>query len=61
MARPTISAGDTRIDNGEWHMGPSTARRAWLEFHLFGKQGEMERSVTAEEFFAAATRAADAG
>ncbi len=47
--------------NGEWHMGPSTARREWLEFHLFGKQGEMEHSVTAEKFYAAVTKAADGG
>jgi hypothetical protein len=42
--------------NGEWHMGPSTSRREWLELQLFGKQGEMELSVTAEEFYAELTR-----
>jgi hypothetical protein len=45
--------------NAEWHLGASTARREWLEFHLFGKEGEMEHSVTAEEFCAAVTKGAD--
>lgn len=41
--------------NGNWHLGPSTSRKDWLEFHLFGKHGDMEHSVTAEDYFASVT------
>ena len=45
-----------RFYNGEWHMGTRSFGRDWLEFHLYGKQGEMELSVTAQEFYSEAVR-----
>ncbi|GAO01952.1 hypothetical protein [Anaeromyxobacter sp. PSR-1] len=48
-----------RFFNGAWHMGLSTYPGDWHEFHMFGKQGEFEDSVTAEEFYAEAARSTD--
>ncbi|ACL64644.1 hypothetical protein A2cp1_1300 [Anaeromyxobacter dehalogenans 2CP-1] len=49
-----------RFFNGHWHMSPETLGRKW-QFHLFGKHGGIEHSISAEEFYAEATRPAGHG